>query len=553
MRRGNGLAGSAVAGALLCALVASPAGAAQREVRVDLFDRSTPRLEHGQIEVVTLSTMPETVTGGEVLVAVRGLEQGERLRVERNGREVTDGFGPLERGQRQGLIRGLDKGPNRITATAGESSEKARATLKVVNHPMTGPVLSGPHQEPYYCQTEESGLGTARDRDCSIKTRVRWYYRSRTDLAYHALEDPYAAYPSDVMTVRTSRGTVTPMVVRVETATINRGIAQIAVLDDPQARGPKGEFEPAQWNRELTYAFGESCGVGYRQGRSSPGVVLGGLPVGVSSDSVFGALYGLSDRLAEGDLVATSTMTSFGVYCNPLVSAETMMMIKEHVSEAYGGITRTIGVGGSGGALQQYYAANNFPGLLDGATPIASFADIPSTAMTVADCGLMLRYWRHATGWSAAQKTAVAGHVSTLICRDWASSFLPVLDPRRGCDGKIPDEVRFDPKTNPDGVRCTLQDATASYWGTRENGYAYRPIDNTGVQYGLRPLNDGTISFGQFLDMNERIGGYNLNADTRRSGCASGEHGQAHLPARVVNGAAPWPRRRSSILPPTST
>jgi len=39
-------------------------------------------------------------------------------------------------------------------------------------------------------------------------------------------------------------------------------------------------------------------------------------------------------------------------------------------------------------------------------------------------------------------------------------------------------------------------------------GYARRPFDNVGVQYGLAALNTGKITTQQFLDMNEAIGGY---------------------------------------------
>jgi len=40
---------------------------------------------------------------------------------------------------------------------------------------------------------------------------------------------------------------------------------------------------------------------------------------------------------------------------------ETAMMIKERIIDRYGFVNRTVGVGGSGGALQQYYAMNGAP------------------------------------------------------------------------------------------------------------------------------------------------------------------------------------------------
>jgi hypothetical protein len=41
-----------------------------------------------------------------------------------------------------------------------------------------------------------------------------------------------------------------------------------------------------------------------------------------------------------------------------------------------------------------------------------------------------------------------------------------------------------------------------------ETGFVRRPIDNIGVQYGLGALNDGVITMAQFLDLNEKVGGY---------------------------------------------
>jgi len=44
-------------------------------------------------------------------------------------------------------------------------------------------------------------------------------------------------------------------------------------------------------------------------------------------------------------------------------------------------------------------------------------------------------------------------------------------------------------------------------------GAALRPYDNTGVQYGLKALNSGAITTAQFLDLNERIGGFDDDAN----------------------------------------
>ena len=516
-RDGRGCAAIACA----IALLALPAAAHAKGANADWFTLATPRLGAGEIELLTVSILPDAVSGGEVLVGVRGLAKRDRLRLELNGSPAKRAKPSPRRaavrsipGERRILIRGLRRGRNRITATAVGAGSDPSATLTVRNHPTTGPIGSGPHQEPFYCETDESQLGPATDADCSAPTNYEWFYRSRLDLAFHELPNPYGPYPADVGTATTSDGRVAPFVVRVESATINRGITRVAVLDDPASRGPDGTFEP-NWNGQLTHAFGESCGAGYRQGSNDPEKALGGLSGGISADNLFQNIYGISQRLAEGDAISLSTMTTFGVYCNPAVSPETLMMIKEHVAETYGPIERTLGVGGSGGALQTYNAASNFPGLIDGGIVVASFPDVPSTAMTVIDCGLLLNYWE-TTGvaWSDTEKTAVAGHLSPSICESWRSTFLPLLDPTEGCNGEVPDEVRYHPETNRNGVRCSLPDALVNLLGKDPTtGFARRPYDNVGVQYGLDALNAGKITPEQFIDLNRHVGGYDLDSN----------------------------------------
>ena len=498
------------------ALLGGPAAVAQGsgdDVNADWHTLRTPPLAAGQLELLTLSTLPDAVTDGDVLMAVRGLDVADELTVLRNGIEITDAF-TVVGDERRGLVTGLPVGASTIEARAHGQI----AALVVHNHPVTGPVLSGPHQTPFRCETEEAGLGPALDADCSATPRYQWFYRSSRDQGFHELTDPYAAYPDDVVTTQTDAGKAVPFVVRVESRTINRGIARMAVLDDPARRGTDAPFTAGSWDHRVYYAFGESCGVGYHQGVNHAETVLGAVDLtAVSADNLLINLTGITDRLGKGDVTVHSTLTSFGVHCNPLVSVETAMMIKEHLSEQYGLVEAIVGTNGSGAALQQYNALNNAPGLLAAAMPTATFADIATTAMTVTDCGLLQHYYETSDlDWTDAKKAAVNGHNLlsgnrlNAICQSWTDAFLDRIDPTTGCS--VPQEERYDPVKRPAGVRCTIQDANVNVFGRDpETGFAYRPLDNVGVQYGLAALHAGVISMAEFLDLNAKIGGYDID------------------------------------------
>lgn len=490
-------------------------------VNADFHTLKTPPLSAGEFELITLSTLPDTVTGGDVLVALRGLSANDNYRVTRNGVDVSAQFVRADNGDVRGLVDGLHEGANTLAAVASGIAGERRAVLTVRNHPVTGPVISGPHQTPFYCRTVDAGLGEPIDENCSIEPQYKWYYRSLLN-GFVELEDPYAPYPAGVINTATRDGRAVPFVVRIETRTINRGIARIAVLDDPAARGAAAPFKADLWNRSVYYVYGESCGPGYHQGRTDPNIVLGALDLAeFSADNLLVNLVGIADRLGKGDIVVHNTLSAFGNHCNPMISAETSMMMKEHINEQYGLVRFMIGTNGSGAALQQYNAANNAPGLLSGAMPTASFADILSTAMTVADCGLLQHYYENsALDWSQGKQAAVNGHNLLVgnqlnaICASWVDAFLPLLDPFKGCSGAIPEDVRFNAETNPDGVRCSIQDGNVNIFGRDPaTGYARRPLDNTGVQYGLDALRGGRISAEEFLDVNRNIGGFGVNGE----------------------------------------
>jgi hypothetical protein len=88
------------------------------------------------------------------------------------------------------------------------------------------------------------------------------------------------------------------------------------------------------------------------------------------------------------------------------------------------------------------------------------------------------------------------------------------IAPNVYCPDVLPVEQRYDPITNPTGVRCDVYQHAKNIFGVDPaTGFARRPLDNVGVQYGLAALNAGAISVDQFLDLNEQVGGYDRDAN----------------------------------------
>jgi hypothetical protein len=59
-----------------------------------------------------------------------------------------------------------------------------------------------------------------------------------------------------------------------------------------------------------------------------------------------------------------------------------------------------------------------------------------------------------------------------------------------------------------------VYDHTVNVYGRDpRTGFALRPLDNNGIQYGLKALRDKTITVDQFLDLNEGIGGFDADAN----------------------------------------
>ena len=217
------------------------------------------RVAGGRSRFARCRRAPDLVSGGDTLIAVKvpAGTRADQLTVTLNGKDVMARLTlDAATGDYRGLIDGLAIGTNRVTAKI--KSPRHEATLTIVNHPITGPILSGPHLAPYECSTEASGLGPALDANCSAPRKIWHLYRS-TDNTFKLLPDREGPRPADLATTTTTDGKTVPYIVRVDSGTINRAIYQIAMLDDPDG-----------WNRKFVVSFGGSSGTQYIQGVMAP-------------------------------------------------------------------------------------------------------------------------------------------------------------------------------------------------------------------------------------------------------------------------------------------
>ena len=313
--------------------------------------------------------------------------------------------------------------------------------------------------------------------------------------------DPAATKPTDLATTIILNGSTVDYIVRLETGVINRAIYQISFLHTPGTLLPTPTSGTPGWNGALVYAFGGGCGAAYRQGRNTNNVLTN--------------LDAAPDALDLGYAMASSTLNVLGNNCNDVTSAETAAMVKEHFVEQFGVPRHTIGAGGSGGSMQQHLIAQNYPGLLDGLLTGYSFPDTLTVVHYTAACPLLNAYFNGSNlTWAPDQKTAVSGFAKYEMCSTAWTSFMPrwVSPLGTGCDAAIPRNVVYDPVTNPTGSRCSYFDNLVNVFGKDASGAARRPLDNVGVQYGLKPFNAGLITAEQFVDLNEKIGGLNADA-----------------------------------------
>lgn len=512
--RSTGLrrAAAVAAGAVLVAVGLAPPGAS--------------RAATGSLDLQSLSTRAELVTGGQVLARVSGLDPDgtDELRVTRNGEDVTGAFSPDADGtSATGLVDGLTAGSNVLAASVGPRTDR----LTVTNHSADGPIISGPHEQPYYCSTatwrlvDGSHLGAPTDENCNAPTKVVYAYRT-TAGATKPLPD-LQSRPDDLATTTTIEGVTVPFIIRVETGTVNRAVYEVAMLHDPGTPAPTRTTPSEGWNDRLIFTFGGGCRSGwYIQGNGTGGVLD-------------------PEMLRRGYAVASSSLNVFGNNCNDLLASETAIMVKERFVEQFGSPRFTIGWGCSGGSYQSHQIADNYPGVLDGIVVGCSFPDVTSaTIFTLLDARVLHTYFTTtAPGlFTTEQQRAVSGFgVANSIPN--LSAGAKRLDPDAEFSSAVPSSARYDAATNPGGARATVFDHTVNVYGRDPvTGFAQWPLDNVGVQYGLAALKDGAITGDQFVDLNSRVGGVDRDANptTTRTVADARASIAAYGTGRILNG-----------------
>jgi hypothetical protein len=460
------------------------------------------------IRITTLSSRPDIVSGGTALVRISvpsGVPFSDVM-VLLNSQNVTSSFGPEASGQSLlGLVQGIPLGRSELIAEVIGPGNKIGLTARITltNYPITGPIFSGPQEQPFYCMTQlftlpasTQTLGPALDANCSIATRVDYVYQT-TGGVFQPLPS-LTSYPADLAQTTTSQGKTVPYIVRVETGTINRGIYETAVLHDPTTEAAPTPFNPpAAWNHRLVYTLGGGCvGGWYIQGAS-----LGN--GGILEDLMLRQGYG----------IASNSLNVYGNNCADLLAAETLAMTRSRFIENFGPVAFTIGYGCSGGTEQGYPITDEYPGLLNGLVMGCSFPELYAGMVNnITDADLFEYYLtnRATVAWSDEQIEAGTGYPTvTTLTTIGAPNAIRVKAQGGTCNSIIPTSVQYDAKTNPTGIRCDIYDHAVNVFGRDPvTGFARRPIDNVGVQYGLEALNMGAISKQQFLDVNQNIGGY---------------------------------------------
>ncbi len=410
------------------------------------------------------------------------------------------------------------------------------------------PLFAGPLQYPFLCGVRASGLGqpladnykgwgvpvyamgsdgrlqdrvVGYSKDCQLPTQASYYYNRVGTTSFFPLSEARGDIARIIV-----NGRETDFVVRMETGTINRYLYTIAAL---RGEGEQlGLPDSSNWNRKLIYQFRGGVGIGFRQGHDG-------------TNTIFKRRY---EQLAQGYAVVYSSGTKTSNHYNMWLSEDTALRVKRQFVALYGKPFYTVGVGGSGGAIQQYLLAQNHPGIIDAVIAEYSYPDMLTQTLYGLECELLEYYfdvldrdnprWKDWENRQLVEGTnAHNGHeyeyvwaryLSELRAGLWPSASNGSSECVQGWRGLSPlvhnpryaHFQKYFRSDVVDQVHWTYWSNLKYLYGTDARGYGNSTWDNVGVQYGLIALRKGKITVHEFLKLNASIGGWKAFENMQR-------------------------------------
>ncbi len=406
-----------------------------------------PSAQTASVEVEALSTRPEYVTGGDVLVSVRTTSGAlDGITVHAGDRDVTAAF-TAENGALTGLVSGLPDGPTQIVA----EHDADKGTLQVVNHAVTGPLFSGPQLDPFICKTDQFGLGAPTDADCSA--------------------------PST-----TEQSAIGGIPTTVEKGVIDRSIYTVA-------------FPRQGWNRRLVYRFGGGCGTTYSQGSSlvnalDPALLQKGYAVVTSTLNTY---QSVCNEVLSAE-VALMTKEHF---------IETYGVPEFTIGEGgSGGAIQQIQVAQNyPGILDAIAPAVPFADAISTAQTVTDCGLLLHYYSTPSGSALDPEQQRAVSGHRSFDTCRLWAR-AFLPNIDPTVGCDPAIPPARIYDA-VTNRTGVRCTLQDSDINLYGVDPTT--------GFGARALDNVGVVYGAKAFDDGVISFDQLLDLNAEIGGYDID------------------------------------------
>ena len=324
------------------------------------------------------------------------------------------------------------------------------------------------------------------------------------------LPDPGRA-PADLAPPTSTARTV-PLYVRHEHGVINRSVYEVSSID--ATPGDEDPPDPA-WNRRLVYRYGGGCGTTYGQGT----------PVTGTGDA------GLLRRATRSPPRASTTSD---VQCNDVLSAETTMMVKERVIEEFGVPEFDHRRGRRAAAPPSIHLlTQNYPGLIERRSwrAIRSPTCCPCGPAST-DCGL-LRTTTARPGQGAHRRTSArrsTGMPPSAPAQPGRTRGLGEHRPDRRLRSRHPRHRDLRPRA-PTGAASAARSRTPT---ATSSAPTRPPVGPTGrsttwaCSTGWPRSTTGRSPSTQFLDLNERIGGYDLD------GAITAEREEADPEARAA-------------------